>query len=133
MPDDDEEADACNCVPAPFLALGSTIGSEQTSQDHDEISEDSHEDVCTIQSSEKRQIEKEERSSQAPVYIAGPVHLAEDVVVGVWDSVLMSLSLMDVVPVDAALGGHAEVGDGSDNCDQGSDDVIQTAANWNSP
>jgi len=124
VPDDDEEADACNCVPAPFLAFGSTICSEQTSQDHDEISEDSHEDVCTIQASEKRQIEEEERSGQAPVNIASPVHLAEDVVVGAWDSVLMSLSLVDVVPVDATLGGHAEVGDGSNDCDQGSDDVI---------
>jgi len=44
--------------------------------------------------------------------------------VGVWDAVFMSLNLMDMVPVDAALGGHAKVGDGSDDCDQGGYDVI---------
>jgi len=133
VPDDDEEANACNCVPAPLLTLGSTIGSEQTSQNHDEIGKNSHKDVCTVQAGEEGQIEEEERSGQAPVDVAGPVDLTEDVVVGAWDSVLVVISLADVVPVDTALGGHAEVGDGGNYCDQGGDDMVETAVNWDSP
>jgi len=89
--------------------------------------------VCTIQAGEERQIEKEERSGQAPVNITSPVDLAVDVVVGAWNSVLMSLNLVDVVPIDTAFGGHGVVRDGSNNCNQGGDNVVDTAANWDSP
>jgi len=131
--DNNKEGNASHGVPAPLVSPGTTVGSEQTSQDHDEISNNCNEDVCSVQSSKKRQVEKEERGGQAPVDVTGPIDLTIDVVVSVWDSMLMSLRLVGVVPVDAALGGHGVVGDGSNDCDQSGDDVVDTTAHWNSP
>jgi len=62
VPDDDKEAKDSNCVPAPLLALRLTVGSKQSSQDHDDVGKDCNEDMSAIETSEDGKIEEKERS-----------------------------------------------------------------------
>jgi len=133
VPDDEEVGDAGNGVPAPFLGGVVTICGEEAGQDHDEISEDEQDNVAAAEASQKGEVEEEQWGGQAPVDIASPEDLAVDVLVGVWDSVLVVLSLASVVVVNAGSIGHCKVRNCGNNGDQSGDNMVETARHWNSP
>ena len=55
--DDDQVGKASHGVPPPFRAALNREGGKETSQDHDDVSNDGNEDVGTGQSSEKAKIQ----------------------------------------------------------------------------
>lgn len=98
VPDDNQVSDACNGIVAPLLR--STFGAEsskKTSQDHNEVSSEGHQDVATVESSNEAEIKKEKRSGQAPVDVTCPVNLAVDVLGGVRDVLVGGSHGNDVV------------------------------------
>ncbi len=54
--DNDQVGNARDCVPAPLWALLDGEGGEETGQDHDDVSDNSDEDVGTIKTSQQAQI-----------------------------------------------------------------------------
>jgi hypothetical protein len=68
----------------------------RTGQDHDQVGNDSHDDVGTRHASQETEVEDQERSGDAPVDVAGP----EDLAVGGGESVgnvVVLLTLDDLV------------------------------------
>lgn len=107
--DNDEVSNAGPCVPAPLLAVTSSVGSEETGQDHNLIGNESDEDVGTSKTSEKSKIEQQKWGSDTPVNISGPVDLSVDDVLSVWQTVLVAGGLDNLVVVDTITSGHGEV------------------------
>lgn len=83
--------------------------------------------MSTGETGQQAKIKQKQGSGQGPIDITCPVNLTVDVLVCVW-YVLVVLDDADVVVVDALLGGHAEVANGSSNGDHGGNDVVETAA-----
>ena len=104
VPDDHEEGNAGDGVPAPALwvALGA-VGSEETGQDHDDVGGDGHHDVAAAGACQEEEVQEQEWRGDGPVNVAGVVHLPVDVLVCVRD-VLVVLCVVDVVVVDAVAG-----------------------------
>lgn len=128
VPDDKEVRNAGNGIPAPLLGSALTAESgKETGQDHDEVGDDGQQGVATAKAGEQAKVEEEEGCGQAPVDVAGPVDLAEDVLERV-GNVLVGLGDDNVVVADAVTSGHGKVGDGSSHDDQGGDDVVETLA-----
>jgi len=76
VPNNDKVGNTSDRVPAPLL--GSTLSaesSEKSSQDHDNVGNDSHGDVGAIEASEQAEIEEKKGRSQCPVNVSGPVNL----------------------------------------------------------
>lgn len=123
MPDDDEVGEAGNGVPSP---LGrSTLrseGSKETSENHDEISNDGEGKVSTVHASQETQVEKQKGSGDSPVNVAGPEDLALDLVVGVRNVVVL-LANVNLMNGDTLADSHSEVGDRSSDGDQSRDDI----------
>lgn len=129
LPDNDEVGNTGNGVPAPLLrCLLATEGGKETSQAHDDISNDGDEDVASAESGKESQVEKEEWSSERPVDITCPVDFAVDVVLGVRDAVVMRLAGDDVVVSDTVAAGHGEVGECCKGGDEGCHNVEETLA-----
>ena len=123
MPDDYQVCDTSDCVPAPLLwGTLAAISSEQTCQDHDDIGNDGHQNMGTIQAGQETEIKQQKGCSQAPVHIASPEDLAINIGIGVWD-VIMALTEGDVVDRNTVACSHSEVRDGSEDSDQGGDDM----------
>jgi hypothetical protein len=109
VPDDHEVGDASDGVPAPLL--GGTLTSEsgeQTGQDHDDVRNDSHGDMSTIEASQQAEVEEEQRCGQSPVNIAGPVDLAMDLSEGIRNVVVL-VADGDLVDRDTVTGRHGKV------------------------
>lgn len=126
LPDNNEVGNAGNGVPSPLLR--STLGaesSEETGQDHDDISDDGNEDAATVHASQEGKIQEEEWGSQSPVNVTSPVNLAVHLVGGVWD-VRVGLADIGLVVADTVTASHGEVGEGSEEGDHGGDDVEKT-------
>ena len=128
LPENDQVGNAGNGVPAPLLwsALRAE-GSEETSQDHDHVGDDGNEDAATCSTGQEQEIEEQEWCGHGPIDIAGPVDLAVDVVVGVWDMVVL-VGLDDVVEADAVSGSHGKVRAGGEDDDQSGHDMVETLA-----
>lgn len=77
VPDNNEVGNAGNGVPAPLLrsSLAAECGKE-TSQDHDEIGDNGHEDVTAAKASKKSKVEEKKRSSNRPVNVTCVVHFS---------------------------------------------------------
>jgi len=128
VPDDDEVGNAGNGVVSPLARVAlATESSKETSQDHDEISNNGEEDVGAVHASKKGEIEKEHGGGDRPVHVTGPVDLAVDVL-GSVGNVLVLLGDGRVVVRDTVTNGHGEVGDGGSHDDDGGDDVVKTLA-----
>jgi hypothetical protein len=127
VPNDDKVSDAGNGIPAPLLCTAVAVSSEETSKNHDQISNNSHEHVATVEASEEHKIEEEKRSGDGPVNITSPVDLAVDVVVSGWNAFLVVLCGVGVLPRDTVLGGHTIVRYGSGDGDESSDDMVKAA------
>lgn len=126
LPDDNKVGNAGNGVPAPLLGgLLRTEGGEETGEDHDDVGNESDQDVGTGKTSQQGKVEEKERGGDSPVNVAGPVDLAVDVVLG-GRNVLVVLLLGGVVVANAVAAGHGEVGESGEGDDEGGQDVIQT-------
>lgn len=127
VPDDDKVGNASNSVPSPLLCSSCAVGSEQTSDDHDQVSNNSHEHCATVHACKEHKVDEKKRSGNRPIDVTGPVNLAVDIVVGWWDALLVVLGDRVVLPGDTGLGCHTKVGNCSCDGNQGSDDVVETA------
>jgi len=133
LPDDYDIGNAGKCVPSPDLEAGVTESSEQTGQDHDDVGGDGGEDASTVETREKAEVEDEQRSGQSPVDIASIVDWAVDVTEGVGNVMVVVLANPGMVPGDAAVGGHGEVRESSDDGDQRCDVVVESLGSRDSP
>lgn len=107
--DDDEVGNASNGVPSPLGSVGLvTEGSEETGEDHDQISNNGNEDAGTVEAGEESQIEKQEWRGHRPINISRPVDLAIGGLVCVWD-VLVGLDLDNLVVADSVTASHSVV------------------------
>ena len=126
LPDNDEVCNAGNGVPAPLLwcALRAE-GSEETSQDHDDISDNGNEHLSTIRTCEQEQVEEQEWCRDRPVDVTCPVDLAVDITVSVWNVVVLFLD-NNMVIADTVTACHGEVRDRCKDDNEGRDNVIET-------
>ena len=126
LPDNNEVGNTGNGVPAPLLGgLLRAEGSEETSENHDDVCNNGDQDVGTGKTSEKSKVEEQKRGGDGPVDVTGPVDLAVDVVLGGGD-VLVVLLLGGVVVADTVAAGHGEVGESGEGDNEGGQDVVQT-------
>jgi len=126
VPYDKDVGNAGNRVPAPLLRRSLCAeSSEKTGQDHDQISDNGHEDVGTRHARQKTEVEQQERRGDGPINVASVVDLAVDGLVRVGNMVVLGAD-DDLVERDAVAGSHCEVGERSRECDDGRDDVVQT-------
>jgi hypothetical protein len=123
VPDDNEVGEAGNGVPSP-LGRGTlrAESSEETSEDHDQVSDDGHGQVSTVHASEETKVEKQEGSGDGPVDVAGPEDLALNLVVGIRNVVVL-LTDVNLVDGNTLADSHGEVGDRSGDGDQSRDDI----------
>jgi hypothetical protein len=123
VPDDEDVGNAGNGVPAPLLGgTLSTESSEEASEDHDQVGNDSHDDVSTGHASQETEIKEEQRSGQAPVNVAGPEDLAVDLGEGVGNVVVL-LTDDDLVVAHTVASSHGKVRERSSDGDDGGDGV----------
>lgn len=119
--DDNQIGSARHSVPSPLRATLGGKGSKEAGHDHDDISDDSNENVGTGQPSEQAKIQQKEWGRETPVDIACPVDLAIDNrVIG---EVLVVMVDLDLVLGDTSFDGHSVVGQRSEGRDEGRDDV----------
>lgn len=120
--DNDQVCNASNGVPSPLWSLLNSEGSEETGQDHDDISDNGDEDIGTTEACKEAEIEEQEWGSDAPVYVTGPVNLTVDGLEGVGE-VLLRLLDGNLVVRDTIIDSHGEIGDHSKGGDERSQDV----------
>lgn len=125
VPDDDQESNAGNRVVAPLLS-GVLVAesSKQAHQDHDDVGNDCHQNVCTAQASKDAQVKQEQRRSESPIHIAGPEDLTADQCVGPNVNIVVVLVDLGLVDADALASGHHEVRDGGNGGNGGRDDMV---------
>ena len=125
VPEDEDEGNAGNCVPAPLLgSVLSAESSKQTSKNHDQVGNDHHDHVSSGHASKETEIEEQERGGDAPVDVTGPVDLAVGGGVGV-GNVVMLLALDNLVQGNTVSSGHGEVREGRGESDDGGDDMVE--------
>jgi len=83
--DDDQVGNASHGIPSPLLTLAVSVGSEETGENHDQVSDNSNKDVGSIDSGEEGEVKKEEWGGQGPIDVSGIEYLAEDMLDGVWN------------------------------------------------
>lgn len=125
----DQVGNASHGVPAPLGRLVDGESSEETGEDHDDISNDGDKDAGTIQTGQEAEVEQKERGGETPVNITGPVDLTVDDVVGVWE-VLLGVLDGDLVLANTITDSHGIVGEGCEGGDEGSQDVEQSFLLW---
>ena len=106
--DDDKVGNASHGVISPLCALVGTEGSEQAGEDHDEISDNGHEDVGTTETSEESKIHEQKWGGDTPIDISSPVDLAVDIDGGV-GYVLVGFGNGVVGVRDTITHGHSKV------------------------
>lgn len=108
------------------------VGSEETRQDHNDVGDNGHQRMSTINSSKEAEIEQQQRSSNAPIDVSSPEDLAAHLVVGVRH---MLVVVPDAVATEAGgmAGSHGKVRQRGGDGDQSGDDMVQTAADGNLP
>lgn len=133
MPDYKDVGDASDGIPAPLLGrLLIPIGGKEASQDHDQVCDDSHDGVCTVNTGKEAEVGEKQRRGDGPVDVASEVDLTTNVVVRVRDLVVVRLNL-DAVQVCTVTSGHAEVGQGRSDCDECGDDMVETLRHGDVP
>lgn len=125
VPNDEQEGNAGNGIPAPLL--GSVLlaeSSEQTSEDHDQVSDDGHKDVAAGHASQETEIEQQKGCGNSPVNIAGPEDLAVHCGECIRNMVVLVADL-DRVYRDTVTGSHGEVRDGRGDGNDGGNGVVE--------
>ena len=126
LEDDDQEGNASPGIPSPLLAITFAKSSEETSQDHDNVGNDSNKDVGTIETSQQAKVKEQKWCCDGPVHISCPVDFTVDVLVCVGKVVLVLVGLDNVVVADTVAGGHGKVGEEGEGCDESGQDVEET-------
>lgn len=133
VPDGEDKGDKTDRVPTPLLSsVGVANSRESTGKNEDDIGDNGHDGVGTINTSQQAQLENENRRGERPVDIASPEDLATDVVVGVGD-VLVVVSHAGAVVVRGLARCHGEVGQGGDDCGEGAQEVEHAALHSDVP
>ena len=123
--DNHKVGDATKRIPTPLLTISATKGSKETSEDHDHIGNNCHEDFGTAEAGQEAKVQKKEWSSETPVNIACPVDLTIDDLNSVWD-VLVLLDLLDFVVGNAITRSHCEVREKGEGGNEGGEDMEET-------
>ena len=133
MPDDEDVRNAANHVPAPFLS-GVLLAErrEEAGEDHDEIGNNGHESVCTVNPGKQAEVEQQERRGDGPVDVPSVEDLATVQVMRARQFAMVVLDL------DTAVAGgmarcHREIGERRGDGDESCDDVIETAGHGHVP
>lgn len=119
-PCDEQERSASEDEVSP-LVVGLDKSANKTSHNHDLIHENGVRDRGPRKTRGKQQIKQQQRRSNEPVDVA---HV-EDLTLNPGDEVAGTLKF-DVDRCPAEVGGHAEVGDGGDQRDSGSNIMEET-------
>jgi len=127
--DDDEVSCTSHSIVSPFLAISGTESSEETEENHDEISYNGNEDGGSIETSKESQIEEQERSGERPIDVTSPEDLTVDVLNSVRD-VLVGFLDDDVGEGISVTCSHSEVGDCGEDGDEGCDNVEESLLDW---
>lgn len=117
--DNNQVGDASHGVPAPLGSLVNRESSEETSKDHDDISNDGDEDASAVQTGQEAKIEQQEWGGETPVNITSPVDLSVDDVIGVWE-VLLGVLDGNLILANAITDSHGIVGEGGKGGNEGS-------------
>ena len=121
--DNDQVGNACHGIPSPH---GSLIvdgeGGKETGQDHDEIGDNSNEDIGTSKTSQEGEIEEEKWGCQTPVDISRPVNLSVDDLLDIWE-VLLGVGEDNFVLANTIIDSHRVVGEGGEGCDERCQDM----------
>ena len=97
VPNNDKIGNTGNGIPTPLLrGILVTKSSEETSQDHNQVSNNGHGDLSSVEASHERQVEQKQRSGQTPVDITCPVDFTVNDGSGGWDMLVVG-SLFDLV------------------------------------
>lgn len=126
LEDDDQEGNASPGVPAPLLTITIAESSEETSQDHDDVGNNSNKDVGTVKTSQQAKVKEQKWCSDGPVDISCPVDFTIDVLVSVWKVMLVLVGLDSVVVADTITSSHGKVGEKGKGCDESGQDMEET-------
>lgn len=107
--DDYQVGNASHGVPSPLRTLLDGEGGEETGQDHDDIGNNSNENVGTSQTSEQGKIEEEEWGSDTPVDVTSPVNLTVNGLGDIRNVASRAVYGGDLVVANAILDCHGEV------------------------
>jgi hypothetical protein len=118
---DCQETDNHDGVPDP-AALIMCECSRKSGGEHDQICGNGDEEVCAIESAEEGDVDQDERSGYNPVEVSDPEDLAQVFLVRVWD-VFVGMVDDGVFVGYAFAGGHGEVREEGDCCDEGCEGV----------
>ena len=127
--DNDQVGETGHGIPSPLGRLLDLEGSKETSEDHDDVSNDGNKNAGTIQAGQEAEIEKQEWCGDAPVNISSPVDLTVDGIIGIWEVLLCMLD-QDLVLTNTITDCHGKVGKGGKGGDEGSQDVEQPFLLW---
>lgn len=122
--DDGEIGNASDGIISPLGTLINGKSSKETSQNHNDVSDNGNENVGTAQACEKSKIQEQERGGDTPINISGPVDFTEDGLEGIRE-VLLGLLDGDFVVRHAIIDSHGIIRDGGKGRDEGSQDVEQ--------
>ena len=117
--DNDEVGNTSKGIVSPFRALCFNESSEESGQNHDEVSNDGNEDIGTTQASKEAEIHEQKRGGKTPIDIAGPVDLTVDGLGGVGYMIVLFLE-SDFIDANTITACHGEVGNGGKSSDEGS-------------
>ena len=118
----DEVGNASHGVVTPFGSSLLSEGSEETSEDHNDVSNNGNENVGTAEAAEEAEIQKQKWGGHTPVDVTGPVNLTVNGVECVGEMLLGVLDL-NFVDGDAVTNSHGEIGDRGKGGDKGSQDM----------
>lgn len=121
---DRKVAQARDGEPSPS---GSSVAehTDQSSNDHDGIGGDGHDETGAVQTGQQGEVDEDEGEGQAPVQPADPEDLTKDLDDGIGFLLVVMVHGVDVVG-DALTGGHGEVGEEGDGCDQRHQDMEES-------
>ena len=122
--DDDKISNASHGIPSPFRAFIDGDSSEETGQHHDDVSNDSDEDVGTTEPGKEGEVQQQEWGRQGPVNVTCPVDLTVNVGEGIRE-VLLGVLDGDHILRDTSLDSHAIVRNGGEGSNKGSQNVEQ--------
>jgi hypothetical protein len=116
---DDQERCARHGVPSPALPPRVCQREEPAREHHGQVREQRHQDIAPVDAGEEGQVQQDQRRGQSPVNVARPEDLAEHVLQGIRDVVLVVRLDQMMREGGAAAGGLSEVGQGGDGGDEG--------------
>lgn len=123
--DDSQIGNASDGIISPLCAWFARQGSKETSQNHDDVSDNGYKNVGTAQAGEKSKIQEQEWGGNTPINVAGPVDLAEDDVFRVRHVFLRFLD-GNLIQGNAIVDSHGEISNGRKGRDEGSQDMEQS-------